>query len=235
MVSWLQSSTKLGRDTAIGWQDGHSGQLEGRLVGQRRVAADPEVLLDPALGRQAVVVPAHRVEHRPAAHALEPGDHVGLGVGEGVAEVQRAADRGRQGVDREHLDPGAGAVEAVDAAARPPVGPLALEPVEGRLGRRLRLHEAVSLPAPSVQPQAHDDRVPQLAGAAPVVAAQVALALEPEALVEGDGGGVVGPDLEGELVGAGLAGPVDGLGQQGGADPAARQPAATAMPSSATP
>jgi len=67
------------------------------------------------------------------------------------------------------------------------------------------------------------------------MAAQVALALEPEPLVEGDGGGVVGPDLEGDLVGAGLAGPVDGLGQQGRADPAARQPAATSMPRSATP
>ena len=35
-----------------------------------------------------------------------------------MAEVQRAADRRRRGVDREHLDPGTGAVEAVDAAAR---------------------------------------------------------------------------------------------------------------------
>jgi hypothetical protein len=25
MVSWLQSSTKLGRETAIGCRDGHSG------------------------------------------------------------------------------------------------------------------------------------------------------------------------------------------------------------------
>src|SRR4029453_18598273 len=69
--------------------------------------------------------------------------------------------------------------------------------------------------------QAHDDRVPQLARAAPVVPGQVALALEPETLVEGDGGGVVGPDLEGDLVGAGLAGLVDGLGQEGRPDPPA--------------
>ena len=72
----------------------------------------------------------------------------------------------------------------------------------------------------AVQSQAHDDRVPQLARAAAVVPGQVALALEAEPLVEGDGGAVVGPDLEGDLVGAGRPGLVDPLGEQGAADPA---------------
>ena len=61
------------------------------VVGDRRVAADPEVVLDPALGRQAVVVPPDRVEDDLAAHALEAGDEVGLGEREDVPDVQRAA------------------------------------------------------------------------------------------------------------------------------------------------
>ena len=60
------------------------------VVGQRRVAAHAVVVLHPALGRQAVVVPAHRVEDLLAAHPLVAGDQVGVRVGEDVADVQRA-------------------------------------------------------------------------------------------------------------------------------------------------
>ena len=63
---------------------------EVRVVGQGRVATDPEVVLDPALGGQAVVVPADRVEDCLAGHPLVAGNDVGLGVGEDVTDVERA-------------------------------------------------------------------------------------------------------------------------------------------------
>ena len=78
-------------------------RLERRVVRQRRVAAHPVVVLDPPLGRQAVVVPPHRVEDLAAAHALVARDGVGVRVGEHVPDVQRAAHRGRRGVDRVDL------------------------------------------------------------------------------------------------------------------------------------
>ncbi len=63
---------------------------EVRVVRQGRVATDPEVVLDAALGGQAVVVPADRVEDRLAGHPLVAGDNVGLGIGEHVTDVKRA-------------------------------------------------------------------------------------------------------------------------------------------------
>ena len=66
----------------------HVRRLEVGVVGQRRVHADPEVVLHAPLGGQPVVVPPHRVEHRPAPHALEAGDDIGVRVGEDVADVQ---------------------------------------------------------------------------------------------------------------------------------------------------
>ena len=79
------------------------GRHEVLLVGQGRVAAHAVVVLDPALGRQAVVVPADRVEDLEAAHALVASHAVGVGVAEDVADVQAAARRGRRGVDGEDL------------------------------------------------------------------------------------------------------------------------------------
>ncbi len=108
------------------------------LVGQRRVAAHAEVVLHAALGGQAVVVPAHRVEHLAAAHPLEAGDHVGVGVAEHVTHVQRAGDRRRRGVDRVHLLAGLRAVERVGALLAPGAGPLLLEPVQADLVRYAR-------------------------------------------------------------------------------------------------
>ena len=81
---------------------GLGGRREVGVVGDRRVAAHAEVVLHAPLGRQAVVVPAHRVEDRLAAHPLVAGDGVGVRVGEDVPDVQRAADGRRRGVDREH-------------------------------------------------------------------------------------------------------------------------------------
>ncbi len=61
---------------------------EIRVVRQRRIAAHAEIILHAALGGQAIVVPAHRIEHFLAAHALEARDEVGVRIGEDVADVQ---------------------------------------------------------------------------------------------------------------------------------------------------
>ena len=78
-------------------------RLVALVVVQGGVAAHAVVVLHAALGGQAVVVPAHRVEHLEAGHPLVAGDAVGLGVGEDVADVQRAAGGRRRGVDRVDL------------------------------------------------------------------------------------------------------------------------------------
>ena len=114
------------------------GLLRRREVGvvrQRRVAADAEVVLHPALGRQAVVVPAHRVEDLLAAHPLVAGDQVGVGVGEDVPDVQRAGDGRRGSVDRVDLLAGLGAVEGVGVVGLPLRGPLRLQPLQRGLVR----------------------------------------------------------------------------------------------------
>ena len=90
-------------EVARGPSAGCRARLERRVVGDRGVAHDAEVVLDPSLGGQAVVVPAHRVEDVLAPHAAVPGDRVGVGVAEHVADVQRARHRRRRRVDREHL------------------------------------------------------------------------------------------------------------------------------------
>ncbi len=77
-----------------------AGRGEIRVVGQRRVAPHAVVVLHPALGRQPVVVPPDRVEDLLAAHPPEPRDQVGVGVGEGVAEMHRPAGGQRGSVDR---------------------------------------------------------------------------------------------------------------------------------------
>ena len=59
------------------------------VVRERGVAPDPEVVLDPTLGRQPVVVPADRVEDLLAPHALISSDQVGVRV---RTHVNRRAD-----------------------------------------------------------------------------------------------------------------------------------------------
>ena len=49
-------------------------RLEAGHVRLARIAAHAEVVLHPALGRESVVVPPHRIEDLLAAHALEAGD-----------------------------------------------------------------------------------------------------------------------------------------------------------------
>ena len=102
---------------------------------QRRIAAHAVVVLHPPLGREAVVVPAHRVEDLVAEHAPLPGQHVGLGVAEHGPHVEGAAHGGRWRVDREDLFARPGAVERVGAVRLPVRTPLVLEPVERRLVR----------------------------------------------------------------------------------------------------
>ena len=103
------------------------------VVGQRRVALHPVVVLHPALGGQAVVVPAHGVEHLGASHAAVAGDGVGVGVGKNVTHVQRSRRRGRGGVDGVHPVPGCGAVKAVGVVGVPRAVPAILQPLECRL------------------------------------------------------------------------------------------------------
>src|SRR5664279_5506710 len=134
---------------------GHEPGVEG----EARIAADAEVVLHPPLRGEPVVVPPHRVEHRPAAHAVEPGHRVGVGVGEDVADVEGSRHGRRRGVDGEHLAPGGGAVEGIGAVRLPPGGPGRLEALQpglvgdaGGSGRpaggfvRALLHDRVTVP-----------------------------------------------------------------------------------------
>ena len=117
--------------------------LEALDVRLARIASDAVVGLHPAFRRQAVVVPAHRVEHRLAGHALVARDGVGVGVAEHVADVQRPADGRRRRVDGEHLITGRRLVEAVGAIGVPLGGPAVFDAVERRLvgnGRRRVVH-----------------------------------------------------------------------------------------------
>ena len=113
------------------------GRRERRVVRQRRIAAHAVVVLHAALGRQAVVVPPHRVEDRLAAHALEARDEVGVRVGEDVADVQRAADRGRRRVDRVDLVARVIPIEPIRAVGLPALGPLGFEAFERRFFRKI--------------------------------------------------------------------------------------------------
>ena len=88
-------------------------------VRRRGLAAHVVVRLHPPLGRQPVVVPAHRVEDAAAAHALVAGEHVGVRVAEHVPHVQRSRHGGRRRVDDERLRARARGIPAMDAEALP--------------------------------------------------------------------------------------------------------------------
>ena len=84
----------------------HVAAERGRECGVERhgwVARDAVVVLHAPFGGQAVVVPAHRIEHRLAPHSPEAGERVGVRVGEHMAHVQRTTDGGRWSVDGEHV------------------------------------------------------------------------------------------------------------------------------------
>src|SRR5699024_7576587 len=100
---------------------------EVRVVGQRGIAAHPVIVLGAALGGQAVVVPAQRVEAVHAPHALVAHDHVGLRVAEDVTDVQGAGGGGRRGVHAEDLVTGGLRVEGVQLLRTPYAVPLLLQ------------------------------------------------------------------------------------------------------------
>ena len=137
-VSSWHSSTKLGREIGTSrWPFGRVAAVRRREVGvvrRRRVAAHAVEVLHPALGGQAVVVPADRVEDGLAAHPLVAGDGVGLGVAEHGAHVERAATPSaaacRWRTPRSRVGR---AVEAVGAVGLPALGPARLDAVERRL------------------------------------------------------------------------------------------------------
>ena len=141
-------------------------RLEVGVVGQRRVAADAEVVLDPPLGGQPVVVPPHRVEDLEAPHALVAGDRIGVGVGEHVADVQRPADRRRRGVDGVDLVAGRGPVEAV-GARRPPSALPTCASSPSRVGLSGTVGGIVPLPYLRAAPARHRIRRGQGARAPP--------------------------------------------------------------------
>jgi hypothetical protein len=136
-------------------RDGDRVVVLGRIPAERRfesldvvlggVAPHAVVVLHATLGGQAVVVPAHRVEDRLAAHALVAGDDVGVGVAEHVAHVQRAAHGGRRRVDGEHALAIYRRVETVRAIGVPLGGPAVLDAVERRLVGDVR-HRTPRLP-----------------------------------------------------------------------------------------
>ena len=138
-VSRAHSSMKFGRDTEIGCFAGFVRRLERGIVGQRRIAAHAEVVLHAPLGRQAVVVPSHRIEHGLAAHALEARDDVGVRVGEDVADVERAADGRRRRVDRVDLRSRAAVDRTVDAVAAPSAPSILPRALRARVCRELAI------------------------------------------------------------------------------------------------
>ncbi len=134
------------RDLPLGV--GLLGRRELRVVGKRRVAPDAVVVLHAPLGRQPVVVPAHRVEHGLAGHPLVAGDQVGVRVGEDVPDVQAAADGGRRCVDRVDVVARLGPVERVGRIRPPALRPLALEALERR---PVRYHDCTGVGAGRVR------------------------------------------------------------------------------------
>ena len=102
-----------------GWNPGGTGA---------GVAAHAEVVLDPPLGGQAIVVPAHRVEDLPAAHPLEARHGVGVRIGEDVADVQRTADGRRRRIDRVDAVARRAPVKAVRPVALPTLAPRCSSP-----------------------------------------------------------------------------------------------------------
>ena len=96
---------KFGRETEMGCLGGCAGGANAGSHGAR-IAPHPVVALHAPLGRQAVVVPPHWVEHGLPTHPLETRDEVGVREGEHVADVERPADGRRRRVDREHFAAG---------------------------------------------------------------------------------------------------------------------------------
>ena len=88
-------------------------------VGDVWFSADAEVVLDAALGRESVVVPAHGVDDVPTGHAAVSCDDVLVGVGEDVTGMEGTAGGRRRRVDDEALFAGGSLVVLGDAEGFP--------------------------------------------------------------------------------------------------------------------
>src|SRR5437867_2293623 len=62
-----------------------------------------KVILHPALGRKAVVIPSHRVKDVPTAHPVEAYYYILMRIAEYVSDVQGAADGWWRRIDRERF------------------------------------------------------------------------------------------------------------------------------------
>ena len=111
------------------------GGHECCIVGHGRIASHAVVVLNPALGRQAVVIPTHRVEDLEAPHPFESSERIGLHVPKDRAHVQRPADGGRRRVDRVDLRALVAAVEPVGAVLFPALVPPGFQARQRRLLR----------------------------------------------------------------------------------------------------
>ena len=112
------------------------GRHERRVVRQRRIAAHAVVVLHAALGRQAVVVPSHRVEDRLAAHPVKARHDVGVREREDVADMERPAHRRRGRVDGEDFVARPRTIEPEDGGLFPARHPLDFESFERRFLRQ---------------------------------------------------------------------------------------------------
>ena len=117
-------------DLLLAWF-GRRGEVG--VIGQRRIAAHAEIVLNPTFSRKSVVVPAHGVEHFETTHPLEARDRVGVCVGKDVAHVQRPASRRWRRINGVHLIAGSRAIEPVDTIGFPVLGPAVFQPINGGL------------------------------------------------------------------------------------------------------
>ena len=109
------------------------------VVRERGIAADAEVVLHAALGGQAVVVPAHRVEDLVARACAGSGRRCRCGCSENTWPTCSEPLTVGGGVSIEKTCSRVfGAVEAVGALALPAVAPALLDAVERRLLRDAR-------------------------------------------------------------------------------------------------
>ena len=96
------------------------------------VAANAVEVLDTPLSRQAVIVPADGIEDVLASHSLEARDQIGMGIGEDVADMQRARHRRWGSVDAVHIGAALGSHERVGVVGLPARDPLVLKTLQRR-------------------------------------------------------------------------------------------------------
>src|SRR4030095_6064799 len=94
-----------------------------------------ELVLAPSFGRQAIVIPPHRVEDHLARHPLEPGDHIGMRVGHDVTDVDVTADGGWWRVEGVDLLARLRPVEPIGSRGLPPLAPGCFQSLDAGLFR----------------------------------------------------------------------------------------------------